>query len=129
MSGTPTIAGAGLALLAVVLSRLRWLDRSAAVVLLVAAVAVELLGAVPNPFNPATTIVFELEREMPARIAVFDLGGRLVTELADRQFSAGDHAVRWSGTNTLGQSVPSGTYLLRLESADGVRSDKMMLVR
>jgi hypothetical protein len=92
-------------------------------------VSVRLDGAYPNPFNPQTNVKFSLARAQNVRLAVFDMTGRLVNELADRQFTAGDHSVRWSGTNALGQSVPSGTYLLRLESADGVRSDKMMLVR
>lgn len=47
----------------------------------------------PNPFNPRTTITFILTRESAVKIEVFDMMGRLVKILADRNFSGGDHAV------------------------------------
>jgi len=91
--------------------------------------SVRLDGAYPNPFNPATTVKFGLDRAQNVRLSVYNMAGERVAVLADRAFAAGDHRVRWEGLDRHGQAVPSGTYLLELEAEAGVRSQKMMLVR
>ena len=91
--------------------------------------SLRLEGAYPNPFNPMTNVKFSMDYGQNVRLSVFDMSGRRIAVLADRHFAAGEHSVRWTGVNEMGQAVPSGTYLLRLDSAQGVRSDKMMLVR
>ncbi len=83
----------------------------------------------PNPFNPSTTIAFSLAAPGDVRVDVYDLLGRLVTVLADRRFPAGDHALQWDGRDTAGRAQPTGVYLARMKSMDGVRSEKMTLVR
>ncbi len=88
-----------------------------------------LAGAYPNPFNPMTTVKFSLAREQHVRLTVFDAQGRVVTELADGVFAAGEHPVVWRGTDVTGRGVASGTYLFLMECEDGVRSSKAVLVR
>jgi hypothetical protein len=91
--------------------------------------AAVLHGAAPNPFNPTTVVSFTLTHDARAKISVYDLTGRLVTVLEDRILGAGDHSVVWNGRDAAGRAVGSGSYLLRLESDQDVRSKKVMLVR
>jgi len=89
-----------------------------------------LLPIQPNPFNPQTTVLFDLPRTMVVELAVYDLTGRLVRVLAaDEVYSAGSHSVGWRGLDTQGRAMPSGTYLVRLQSEDGVQSRKVSLIR
>lgn len=83
----------------------------------------------PNPFNPQTTITFTLGQPQHAEIAVYDLTGRLLDVLADRTYEAGNHPVVWSGKDAMGRTVPSGAYIVRLETESGVESRKVMLLR
>ena len=73
-----------------------------------------LLGARPNPFNPQTTVAFELARAGRARLGLFDLRGRLVRELVNGDLPAGPHEVRWDGRDEAGREAAcSGVYLCR----------------
>jgi hypothetical protein len=83
----------------------------------------------PNPFNPQTTVSFTLPRAGWADVSVYDLTGRQVTSLASRLFDAGQHTVNWNGSDSRGRAVPSGTYIVRLETDERVESRKVMLVR
>jgi hypothetical protein len=85
--------------------------------------------AVPNPFNPQTTITCEIPRGGHARLQIFDLRGRLVTTLLDEVVEAGRHQVTWSGRDDIGRDVPSGVYLSRLEAGGQVARRRMALVR
>lgn len=79
----------------------------------------------PNPFNPTTTIQFMLASPSKVRLQVFDLSGRMVTELANRSFISGSHTISW---NAINQS--SGVYLLRLETGNGVvQTQKLTLLK
>jgi hypothetical protein len=78
----------------------------------------------PNPFNPETKIHYTLKSSGKVRLSVYDLLGREVAVLAEGFQSAGGHDVRFSGA---GQA--SGIYFYRLQTADGVITRKMTLVR
>ena len=86
---------------------------TAAAVALPARRNVQLLPASPNPFNPATTIAFAVDRDRRLTMAVYDLRGRLVAQLAQGLFTAGLHAAVWDGTMR-GAPAASGVYLVRL---------------
>lgn len=81
----------------------------------------------PNPFNPRTTIEFTLPQAGPARLAVYDLSGRLVATLAAGDLPAGVHRVDWQGRDDGGRSVSSGTYLCRLR-ANGIELARLMML-
>lgn len=85
--------------------------------------------ASPNPFNPRTTVGFELEAAGRISLAVYDLSGHLVRTLLEEWNPAGPRSLTWDGTGNSGQAVASGTYLLRLETSAGAASRKLMLVR
>jgi hypothetical protein len=77
--------------------------------------AVTFAGARPNPFNPETTLHFELPRAAPVRLSVLDVRGRRVAELlAGARREPGAHAVRWDGRDALGRGVASGVYVAEL---------------
>lgn len=88
-----------------------------------------LLPNYPNPFNPATTIAFELPSDRPVRLTIYGVDGRRIRTLVDGRRTAGMHEVRWDGTDEVGGAVPSGTYLYRLESGSTVTARRMVLVR
>jgi hypothetical protein len=79
---------------------------------------------VPNPFNPSTTITYELAEDLPVRLQVFDQFGRCVATLDEGSKSAGMHTVTFNARN-----LPSGVYYCRLRAGDQVRSRKMLFVK
>ncbi len=83
----------------------------------------------PNPFNPNTTIAFNLTRASNVSLDVFDLGGRRVRSLLSGSRRAGSHRVEWDGRNDGGRPVASGMYIARLETDGGVATRKMNLVK
>lgn len=71
----------------------------------------------PNPFNPETRIRFEILQPVDrASLTIFDILGRKVKTLLDRELSTGPHVISWDGRNAAGCPVSSGIYLYRLEA-------------
>lgn len=85
--------------------------------------------AQPNPFNPRTTIHFGLPSSGRVRLTLHDMQGHLVRGLIDEIRPAGEWTTEWDGLDQQGRPVGSGTYLLRLVSADGTRGRKLTLAR
>lgn len=83
----------------------------------------------PNPFNPGTTIRFDLNYAGHARIAIYDVGGRLVAEPLDTNLPAGPNEVFWSGDDAKGSRVASGIYFCRLTTGGHIYSRRMVLER
>jgi len=84
----------------------------------------------PNPFNPQTTLRFDLARAGRTELAIYDLQGRRVRVLVAEVLAAGRHEVNWNGADELGRSVASGVYFARLQMPDGRGiSRKLALVR
>ncbi len=82
----------------------------------------------PNPFNPSTSIKFHLKKAEPVSILVYDLKGRLIKTLIDREDRAeGAHTVEWDGTDNFGQRVASGRYVYTLEFEEFRQSRVMTL--
>ncbi|MBE0566168.1 MAG: T9SS type A sorting domain-containing protein, partial [Krumholzibacteria bacterium] len=87
------------------------------------------LRAWPNPFNPRTTVAFELPVAGPARVELFDLRGRLVRRLLDGTFAAGPRAVAWDATDDAGRRVASGVYLVRVQAGGTADLRKLVLAK
>ncbi len=90
---------------------------------------VQLHQNVPNPFNPHTTISYELPRRMDVQLAVYDLRGGLVKILVGESVEQGIHEVRWNGRDQQGRNVASGIYVVRLLTEEVTQSTKITLVR
>lgn len=91
--------------------------------------AVALLPNHPNPFNPQTTIPFQLRVAAPVRLALLDITGRVVRTLVDEIRSAGYHRAVWDGNDDAGRALASGVYLARLEAGAFTRVNKLQLIR
>lgn len=78
----------------------------------------------PNPFNPTTTITYELLHRGPASLKVYDLRGKEVAILADEPQEAGKHSVVWNAGD-----FPSGVYFCELRAADRSSAIKLLLLR
>ncbi len=85
--------------------------------------------AYPNPFNPTTTIRFDLPHSVDISIVVYDLLGREVVPLVDGDMTAGYHQVIWDGRTASGREVPTGIYIARLITPQYTKSIKMVLLK
>ena len=83
----------------------------------------------PNPFNPTTTIRYELASSGPASIRIYDASGALVRTLVNRSHDVGSYEVRWDGRDNSGKSVASGVYFYRLESGRFSQTRRMVLLK
>ncbi len=88
-----------------------------------------LLGAAPNPFNPATTIRFVLPEAAMVRLTVYDTAGRRVAVLTDAAYSEGEHSVTWRGTGELERHLSGGLYLMRFETGRVSVTRKLILLK
>ncbi len=84
----------------------------------------QLFELYPNPFNPTTTIQFELKTASNTRLFVFNAAGQLVDTLLDEQLSAGSHNIIWNA-----QNQASGVYLFKLITDNGIVQQKGVLLR
>ncbi|RMF54336.1 MAG: T9SS C-terminal target domain-containing protein [Calditrichaeota bacterium] len=83
----------------------------------------------PNPFNPVTTIEFSLPHASRITLYVYDVAGRKVKTLVNGNLPAGNHTVKWDGTNDAGQPVAGGVYLYRIQADRIVQVRKMLLMK
>jgi len=84
----------------------------------------------PNPFNPQTTIRYDVPAGAGrVTLRIYDVSGRLVRELVDEPREADRYAVSWDGRDDRGQAVASGVYLYRLTSGTFVETRKLVLIR
>jgi hypothetical protein len=83
----------------------------------------------PNPFNPFTTVTLRVGDPGRVTIRAYDLTGKEVATLLDRNLTAGTYQVRWDGRATEGSRLPSGVYLLRLKAGRTTAWQKVILVR
>ncbi|RMH71782.1 MAG: T9SS C-terminal target domain-containing protein [Gemmatimonadetes bacterium] len=90
---------------------------------------VTLHAAYPNPFNPKTTLAFDLPQSSHVRLTIYDVSGHLVTTLVEGEREAGYHQVKWNGTNDQNQAVGSGLYFYRLETSNEQLVNSMLLLR
>ena len=95
----------------------------------IAAAAGFSLQAAPNPFNPRTTISFAIDHPQLVAISIFDMTGKQVSLLTRQIYFAGTHSVAWNGRDAADRDVPSGTYIVRLETESAVQAKKVMLLR
>ena len=83
----------------------------------------------PNPFNPSTRLRFTLGRSSRVQAEIFDVQGRRVRGLSDREYAAGEHELHWDGRDDLGSVAASGVYFLRLRSDEGEAGRRLLLLK
>jgi hypothetical protein len=86
-----------------------------------------LSDAYPNPFNPTTTLSFSIPLESHIKLNVYDMAGRLVRTLVDKNMSMGYHNMEWNGLDNSGHAVSSGMYIYSLKG-EGVSITKKMVM-
>jgi len=83
----------------------------------------------PNPFNPETTIGYQLPAATETRIVIYDVTGRKIKTLVDAVEPAGFHTVTWTGHDDRGMRVGSGVYVMRMEAGSYQQTRKMNVVK
>jgi len=83
----------------------------------------------PNPFNPVTTIAFDLPGVRKVKLEVYSLSGRRIATLVNGPLGAGHHEVIWKGQDDSGFEVASGTYFYRLDAGSHAETKMMVLIR
>jgi hypothetical protein len=78
----------------------------------------------PNPFNPSTTIAFNIPERSFVRVSIYDVTGREVATLVQGEMSPGAHEVRWDGAG-----MPSGVYYCRMQAEGFTQTRKLLLMR
>jgi predicted GH43/DUF377 family glycosyl hydrolase len=90
----------------------------------------ELYQNTPNPFNPATTISYQVPARGRVAVRIYDVSGKLVRTLVDGARPAGTHRVQWNGLDDAGRRVASGVYLYRFSFENEViQTRKMMMLK
>jgi len=109
----------------------RWIPLGSAEVEAAAAPPARLAvrSAGPNPFNPTAGLVVEVPRDGAVRVVVHDLRGRRVRTLFAGELARGGHALTWDGRDDAGRASPSGAYVVRVTTARGATSCKLLLAR
>ena len=90
-----------------------------------------LMQNTPNPFNPSTTISFEVSGSSSAEVSltIYDIRGHEIANLLAGIREPGRHHVFWNGENNHGAKVPSGVYIYRLRINDYTETRKMVLLK
>ena len=83
----------------------------------------------PNPFNPTTTISYELPENSFVNVTIFDMLGREVKKLVNGKQDSGYHQVNWDGTHDNGKPVSSGVYLYFIRTENAIQTGKMILLK
>ncbi|MFC1619780.1 FlgD immunoglobulin-like domain containing protein [Candidatus Neomarinimicrobiota bacterium] len=83
----------------------------------------------PNPFNPTTTIRYELSAGTKVQLVVYDLQGREVARLAEGYRQPGTYEATWDGRGGGGRQLPSGIYIARLTTLQYTKAIKMVLLK
>jgi hypothetical protein len=88
-----------------------------------------LYNAYPNPFNPVTTLQYDLPEDALVNITIYDMMGRVVNTHINESQSAGYKTTQWNATNNQGQPVSAGLYLYTIQAGDFRQTKKMVLLK
>ena len=92
-------------------------------------VGIEILTNYPNPFNPATVVVYNIDSPSQFSLNIFDITGRLIRALDSGFRSPGQYSVVWDSRNDFGKNVPSGVYFCTLTVGEKTKTNRMILMR
>ena len=83
----------------------------------------------PNPFNPVTTLHYNLPEQAHVTITIYDLMGREVTRLVNTTQKAGFKSVQWNAVDSFGNPVSAGVYLYQIQAGEYLQTKKMVLLK
>ena len=83
----------------------------------------------PNPFNPTTQFRYDVPEAGHVTIMVYDLMGRKIRTLVDKNQKIGHRLIQWNATNDLGQPVSAGSYLYTIQVGEYRKTRKMVLLK
>jgi hypothetical protein len=83
----------------------------------------------PNPFNPTTTLRFDLPEVSDVTLTIYNMLGQRVRTFNMNDTPAGYHSIKWNATNDYGEQVGAGVYLYQLQAKDFVKTRKMVLLK
>jgi len=83
----------------------------------------------PNPFNPSTTISYDLPNEAEVSIVIYDAIGQEIRQLVSQQHTAGRYSIQWDAKDQLGRSVGSGVYIAKILAGNNTATQKMLLLK
>ena len=83
----------------------------------------------PNPFNPITTLRYDLPSDAFVILTVFDLLGIEINQLVNSTQDAGFKFVQWDGSDSMGRPVSAGVYMYRIETGNFIQTKKMVLLK
>lgn len=88
------------------------------------------LSNYPNPFNPVTTIYFDIPEPAEVRLDIFDIRGRKIRTLITEEYrGAGAHHIQWDGLDDAGLNLSSGVYIYRLSTRGRIISNMCILMK
>ena len=91
--------------------------------------AFNLYNNYPNPFNPVTTLRYDLPEDALVNITIYDIMGRIVRTLINSQQNAGFKSIQWNATNDAGSPLSAGLYLYKIQADNFVETRKMVLLK
>lgn len=83
----------------------------------------------PNPFNPLTTISYDVPEQSFVRIEIYSMLGQRVTTLVDSRHAPGTYSIQWNGRDRLGHAVASGPYLYRMTAGPFDRTKRLLFLK
>ncbi len=83
----------------------------------------------PNPFNPITTLEYDLPEDAVVNITIYDMMGRVVNTLVNGSQTAGYKSIQWDATNNLGDPVSAGLYIYTIQAGEFRQTKKMVLLK
>ena len=92
-------------------------------------ISFQILPNYPNPFNPITTLRYDLPEDAMVNITIYDMMGRQVKTLINDQQTAGYRSTQWNATNDADSPVSAGIYLYMIQAGDFRQTKKMVLLK
>ncbi len=83
----------------------------------------------PNPFNPFTTISFQIPADEKVSLKIYNTSGQLIKTLVDKNLAAGSHSFNWDGSNNNRLAVSSGIYFYRMATESYTTAKRMILLK
>jgi hypothetical protein len=83
----------------------------------------------PNPFNPETTIEYNLKSSTQVSIIIYDVQGKQVRLLSNDHRQAGTHTIKWDGLNENGSQIPSGIYFIRISAGNETLNHRIVMMK